>query len=117
MARIEDRLDSEIDWTIVIHYNNNKLINCDFQKEKVDISSFYINRRTIKEQGYIQGDINGINTVILIDTRPEVSLLTNVLFSRIKEKPALIQNDVDLSMANGTSMSVLGKATIELLLN
>ena len=46
-----------------------------------------------------------------------MSFLSSVLFNQIKEKPLLVQNDVDLFTANGTSMSVLGKTTIKLRLN
>ena len=91
--------------------------DCHFEKDSVDITNCNFNRKAIKEQGYVQDDINGIKTIILIDSGAEISLLSNVLFNQIKEKPVFIQNDIDLFTANGTSMSVLGKTTIELRLN
>ena len=85
--------------------------------DKVNISSFQSSKKAIKEQGYVQGEINGIKTAMLIDTGAEISLISSKLFNLFREQSVLIANDVDLYTANGTAMNVLGKTAIELRLN
>ena len=85
--------------------------------DKVNISSFQLSKKAIKEQGYVQGEINGIKTAMLIDTGAEISLISSKLFNLFREQSVLIANDVDLYTANGTAMNVLGKTAIELRLN
>ena len=88
-----------------------------FAMDKVNISSFQLSKKAIKEQGYVKSEINGIKTAMLIDTGAEISLISSKLFNLFREQSALIANDVDLYTANGTAMSVLGKTAIELRLN
>ena len=76
-----------------------------------------MSKKAIQEQGYVQGEINGIKTVMLIDTGVEILSISSKLFNLFREQSALIANDVDLYTANGTAMSALGKTAIELCLN
>ena len=68
----------------------------------------------MKEQGCIQGEVNGVLKNILIDTGAEISLISDIIFNHVKEKSILTHSDIDLYTANGISISTLGKADIEL---
>ena len=89
----------------------------DFAIDKVNISRFQLSKNVIKEQGNVQGEINGIKRAMLIDTGAEISLISSKMFNLFREQSALIANDVDLYTANSTVMSVLGETAIKLRLN
>ena len=74
-------------------------------------------KQAVKQQGYVQGLVEGITTNLLIDTGADLSVLSYGIYELIEDKPQLNKSNICMFTANGSPLNVLGIAECMIDLN
>ena len=89
------------------------MTNCKSEPQREPrVINLSANRRSIKQQGYVAGYVNGISTLLLINTGADISLMSTAIYDQITEKRELREDSIDLFSANGTLLSSIGTSDL-----